>query len=223
MSAVRRVAIHQALQGQNGSRLAWHLPRGFGAHRFYLGQWWGLFYLLFFWLWIPGIVALIEGIVFLCTDERKWNDRHNDGRSSSSGSGAGVVIAIVVSVFVVIAMIGILAAVAIPAYQDYTTKAKVAQAYFEANEAATEVANYAVRTRSIPATVRDAGYIKVLHPSIQSMDIDGRTAVIHVTMADGAIRGKSFFLQPVFQKDSTIQWECSSEDIEPRLLPSACR
>lgn len=46
---------------------------GFGIHRFYLGQWWGIFYLLFCWTFIPAIVALIEAIVFFVSTNESWN------------------------------------------------------------------------------------------------------------------------------------------------------
>lgn len=49
---------------------------GFGVHRFYLGQWWGIFYLLFCWTFIPAIVAFIEGIVFLVQDDATWNAKY---------------------------------------------------------------------------------------------------------------------------------------------------
>ena len=49
---------------------------GIGIHRFYLGQWWGLFYLLFFWTFIPAIIAFAEGIVFLLTDDEVWNQKY---------------------------------------------------------------------------------------------------------------------------------------------------
>ena len=51
----------------------------FGIHRFYLGQWWGIFYLLFCWTFIPGIIGFIEGIVFLCSSEYVWNVKYNRG------------------------------------------------------------------------------------------------------------------------------------------------
>lgn len=39
---------------------------GLGIHKFYLGEiGWGLVYLLFTWTYIPMIVGIIEGIVFL--------------------------------------------------------------------------------------------------------------------------------------------------------------
>jgi TM2 domain-containing membrane protein YozV len=49
---------------------------GLGVHRFYLGQWWGVFYLLFCWTFIPSIVSFIEGIVFLVTDDATWNAKY---------------------------------------------------------------------------------------------------------------------------------------------------
>ena len=47
-----------------------------GIHRFYLGQWWGIFYLLFFWTLIPGIIALVEGIVCLCRTDEAWAQKY---------------------------------------------------------------------------------------------------------------------------------------------------
>lgn len=43
----------------------------FGVHKFYLGKiGLGILYLVFCWAWIPGFVALIEGIIYLTqTDE----------------------------------------------------------------------------------------------------------------------------------------------------------
>jgi TM2 domain-containing membrane protein YozV len=49
---------------------------GLGIHRFYLGQWWGIFYLLFCWTLIPSFIAFIEGIVFLVSDDATWNAKY---------------------------------------------------------------------------------------------------------------------------------------------------
>jgi len=49
---------------------------GLGVHRFYLGQWWGILYILFCWTLIPSFVAFIEGIVFLVTDDATWNAKY---------------------------------------------------------------------------------------------------------------------------------------------------
>jgi len=49
---------------------------GLGIHRFYLGQWWGLFYLLLCWTFVPAIIALVEAIVFFCTSDDAWNAKY---------------------------------------------------------------------------------------------------------------------------------------------------
>jgi TM2 domain-containing membrane protein YozV len=49
---------------------------GIGIHRFYLGQWWGIFYLLFFWTFVPAIIAFVEAIVFFCTSDDVWDQKY---------------------------------------------------------------------------------------------------------------------------------------------------
>ncbi|TBV82309.1 MAG: NINE protein [Desulfobulbaceae bacterium] len=49
---------------------------GFGIHRFYLGQWWGVFYLLLAWTFIPSLLAFIEAIVFFLTNDTKWEQKY---------------------------------------------------------------------------------------------------------------------------------------------------
>jgi len=45
---------------------------GIGIHRFYLGQWWGLLYLIFCWTFIPAIIAFVEAIVFFTMPDDVW-------------------------------------------------------------------------------------------------------------------------------------------------------
>jgi len=49
----------------------------FGAHRFYLGHiGLGFLYLIFFWTWIPGIVGLIEGIIYFTLSDNEFKARY---------------------------------------------------------------------------------------------------------------------------------------------------
>lgn len=50
---------------------------GLGAHKFYLGKWIGIIYLLFCWTYIPSIIALIEGILYLVNGEEDFNRKYN--------------------------------------------------------------------------------------------------------------------------------------------------
>lgn len=46
---------------------------GLGIHKFYLGKvGLGLVYLLFCWTWIPAIIALIEGIIYLTQSDQDF-------------------------------------------------------------------------------------------------------------------------------------------------------
>ena len=50
---------------------------GIGAHKFYLGRaGWGLLYLLFFWTFIPAIIALVELIIYACMSEREFHRKY---------------------------------------------------------------------------------------------------------------------------------------------------
>lgn len=57
------------------------LVGGFGVHKFYHGSWgWGILYLLFCWTYVPGIVALVEGIIYLTMDDSKYDEKYNAGK-----------------------------------------------------------------------------------------------------------------------------------------------
>lgn len=44
-----------------------------GIHKFYLGKWGlGFLYLIFFWTYIPAIVGLVEGIIYLCMSDAEF-------------------------------------------------------------------------------------------------------------------------------------------------------
>ena len=89
---------------------------GLGVHRFYLGQWWGVFYL--FLLPLSLMFSIGEAIVFACTTKKDWERHH--GNVFAGMPKVAIIIAIL---FGVVFFGGILAAIAIPAYQDYTKRA----------------------------------------------------------------------------------------------------
>lgn len=51
---------------------------GLGIHKFYLGKTgMGIFYLLFCWTLIPTIVGMIEGVVYLCSNDENFQLKHH--------------------------------------------------------------------------------------------------------------------------------------------------
>jgi TM2 domain-containing membrane protein YozV/Tfp pilus assembly major pilin PilA len=196
----------------------------FGAHRFYLGQWWGVFYLLFFWLGIPALVALIEGIVFLCGSQERWDEKHNDGvRTSTDNSRVVLLIALAAIFFIGIAMLGILAAIAIPAYADYTARTKVASALMAAQQATMRVQVYVEEQGALPASLAEAGFTAELPANVRSIELDESNGNVVVTMSGSPFDNTAFALSPVTDGGKGIIWRCGPIDILPRYLPRRCR
>lgn len=57
---------------------------GLGAHKFYLGQvGLGILYLLFFWTFIPAIIGLIEGIIYLTMSDEEFARKYGGGAGAA--------------------------------------------------------------------------------------------------------------------------------------------
>lgn len=51
---------------------------GLGIHKFYLGRTGlGIIYLIFFWTYIPAILGLIEGIIYLISSDNSFASKHD--------------------------------------------------------------------------------------------------------------------------------------------------
>lgn len=51
---------------------------GFGVHKFYLGQTGqGILYLIFFWTFIPAVIAFIEFILYLVMSDETFDEKYN--------------------------------------------------------------------------------------------------------------------------------------------------
>jgi len=100
---------------------------GLGAHKFYLGKTGqGILYILFCWTGIPGLIAFIEFIIYLCTPREEIAQKY-------SSAGAGGVVVAVACFFGFFFVTGILAAIAIPNFIAVRNKATCAQVEMEAN------------------------------------------------------------------------------------------
>lgn len=98
---------------------------GIGIHRFYLrSPITGVFYILFCWTGIPGLIALIETFVYAFMSQESWARKYNNGVISEP---VHVAIRVLILIFPVIFVVGVLAAIAIPAYQSYRLKVEAAK------------------------------------------------------------------------------------------------
>ncbi|RZF87959.1 prepilin-type N-terminal cleavage/methylation domain-containing protein [Pseudoalteromonas sp. CO325X] len=127
-----------------------------------------------------------------------------------------------IELMIVVAIIGILAAVALPAYQDYTVRAKMAEVLVQAGAHKNSVSEYYQSENKLPADAAAAG---VDFNSIASTYITAVTAaggvLTYTVDVDGKAKGE-LILTPS-TKNNSLTWKCSTNGIETKYLPANCR
>lgn len=144
-----------------------------------------------------------------------------------------------IELMIVVAIIGILAAVAIPAYNDYIKKSKVSEASQLFSGAKTELGTYVADVGNFPVTEGDGGWGKLpsvvykgsyVSPMTYEQLESGASALVKATLL-GFEEGKNVIAWKWSDTDgdgSYDKWSCKNVDsgattVDAKYLPKPCR
>lgn len=123
-----------------------------------------------------------------------------------------------VGFLIVVYLIGVLAANAIPAYQDHTVRTKLGAATFASQNARDTLGGYYQTHKAVPESLGSLGIAPKLADG-SSLALDANTMALTVATRQGALL---FIPSPNAQ--GLIEWRCVAEEkIKPALLPAECK
>jgi type IV pilus assembly protein PilA len=146
-----------------------------------------------------------------------------------------------IELMIVVAIIGILAAIAIPAYQTYTVRSQVTEGMGLANALETGVAEYYANTGNWPSTMALAGADSTNAPSgkyVTGVTVTGKglITVTYGNQANSAISTQTLILTPGANANGDVSWICGDHTapsgitvtgtkgtVGQKYLPQVCR
>lgn len=132
-----------------------------------------------------------------------------------------------IELMIVIAIIGILAAIALPAYQDYIARSQMSEAFNLAGGQKGAVTETEANKGAFPSSNAAAGIAaasSITGKYVSQVEITGNgviTATMKTSDVSSDIAGKKLTLTPT-KNAGSYTWACSS-DASAKYLPSSCR
>ena len=133
-----------------------------------------------------------------------------------------------IELMVVVAVIGVLSAIAIPQYQNYVARAQVAEGFSLVSSGKMAVAEYYNENGSFPtdnATARLGAANTIIGKYVGSVTVGNAgalTVAYNTTTAHEKLQGKNFVLTPT-DNGGSISWACGVGTVGVDYLPNSCQ
>ena len=151
-----------------------------------------------------------------------------------------------IELMIVIAIVGILAAIALPAYQDYTVRARMSEPMAKLAESKATITEYYVANASLPTTLTlaDVGLdgleadIGTEIVELMTLDVTANgpavSIFVHASVMPGEAASLAFQLSGTTRANGSIAWKCKpganavgsgvgATPIPTKWLPANCR
>jgi len=133
-----------------------------------------------------------------------------------------------IELMIVVAIIAILAAIALPAYQDYTVRAKVTEPVVAADACKNSVAEFYESRGQLPSTFASSGCSSDSSTYVSSLNVTNGGILVDLTADKGLLAAAStrFALTPVANSSSILIWDCTAAagtTVPVKYLPAKCR
>lgn len=133
----------------------------------------------------------------------------------------------IIELMIAVAIIGVVAAIAIPAYQNYIIRAKVSEALTFASQAKTAVSEYYQSQGTLPTSSTQAGLAtSVTGTNVSQVTISGQGLITVTASIAGVPTGNSNIIFTPTVSSSGVTWVCTTgggTTLDNQYRPSNCK